>query len=517
MGRVARWLFTPLLIFAGSSAQAQAPERAAIEVLPADSQGERVDLARSHASISRTLPGSLGGDGAPARADPDALQWYVVGPERALPDALRVVSLRPSGEPLDHLEHVVLSASPCPEWVSKGLSCRRTPLIRATADWIDRSHPGSASRSLQAEVGGSLVVQIEGQKPVIIRVGGPRRTQLGPIERYRGQLRVRLVRMAPGGALPVGADPAAALAIARAEVRAASSLWGQCGIHFGSERELDIKIVDPPPPHLLAVGCDYGLPASGGSIQFRAEGREIRVRTELGQTPTEVANAVAQAVRKRGLRAEVSPNPRISPGALRTADVLVKKLDGSPLALEPPASEHLSRDATLNVCLGEVSLEDGLSHFTDVDAVAGTVEERALIKAFDDGNPSTIEVFIIPRFAQSGRIGESFIYARGASIRNVVVIDRASVRAGPRSYALAHELGHILLDMPDHPDDFGVDRPEALMDADAADPTIFGPRRLSIGECERAILQSGPGVPVPLLTEWPLPAPAAKAPAHAGQ
>ena len=31
-----------------------------------------------------------------------------------------------------------------------------------------------------------------------------------------------------------------------------------------------------------------------------------------------------------------------------------------------------------------VDLEDGLQHFGDVDAIAGTVEERALIKAFED-------------------------------------------------------------------------------------------------------------------------------------
>jgi hypothetical protein len=85
-----------------------------------------------------------------------------------------------------------------------------------------------------------------------------------------------------------------------------------------------------------------------------------------------------------------------------------------------------------------------------------------------------------------------------------VILDRAGIRAGARSYALAHELGHILLDMPGHPDDYGVDQPTLLMDADAADPTIFGPRRLSVSECERAITQSGPSAPTPLLAEWPL-------------
>jgi hypothetical protein len=47
-----------------------------------------------------------------------------------------------------------------------------------------------------------------------------------------------------------------------------------------------------------------------------------------------------------------------------------------------------------------------------------------------------------------------------------------------------------------------------LMDADAADPTIFGPRRLPLADCERAVVQSGPKAPIPLLEPWPLYAPA---------
>ena len=56
------------------------------------------------------------------------------------------------------------------------------------------------------------------------------------------------------------------------------------------------------------------------------------------------------------------------------------------------------------------------------------------------------------------------------------------------------------------PDDYGVDRPSDLMDADAADPSVFGPRRLSIEECERAVRQSGPKTATPLLSSWPLTA-----------
>jgi hypothetical protein len=152
--------------------------------------------------------------------------------------------------------------------------------------------------------------------------------------------------------------------------------------------------------------------------------------------------------------------------------------------------------------VGEVNLGDGLSHFEDLDAAAGTVEERTLVRAYQDDDPSTIDVFIVPSFSKTGRIGESFIDADGSGIQNAVIVDRAAIRSGARSYALAHEIGHVLLDMPGHPDDFGVDRPWLLMDA--ADPTIFGPRRLSVGDCERAVVQSGPGSNVPLLEPWPL-------------
>jgi hypothetical protein len=167
-------------------------------------------------------------------------------------------------------------------------------------------------------------------------------------------------------------------------------------------------------------------------------------------------------------------------------------------------SEPLSSDATLSVCLGEVSLGDGLAHFDDLDAVAGTIEERALVKAYQDDDPGTIDVFVVPSFSKTGRIGESFIDTDGSAIQNVVIVDRAGIRAGSRSYALPHEIGHVLLDMPGHPDDFGVDRPWVLMDADAADATIFGPRRLSVGDCERAVRQSGPASGSSLLVPWPL-------------
>ena len=182
--------------------------------------------------------------------------------------------------------------------------------------------------------------------------------------------------------------------------------------------------------------------------------------------------------------------------------MLVRRRDGQFAVLEPPEGGRISSDATMTACLGGVDLTDGLEHFVDVDAPAGTVEERALVKAFDEGDPSVIKVFLVNGFTGGGRIGESFIYADRSSVRNVVLIDRAGVRADRSSFALAHELGHILLDMPGHPDDYGTDVPTLLIDSDATDPSSFGPRRLTLADCARAHRESGPLSPALLLAPF---------------
>ncbi|HQK17938.1 MAG TPA: hypothetical protein PLJ27_10805, partial [Polyangiaceae bacterium] len=82
-------------------------------------------------------------------------------------------------------------------------------------------------------------------------------------------------------------------------------------------------------------------------------------------------------------------------------------------------------------------------------------------------------------------------------------VDRVGLSASNASHTLAHELGHVLLDVPGHPDDYGLDTPTLLMDSDAANASSFGPRRLRIEDCERMWQQSGPRAPVALLRPWP--------------
>jgi hypothetical protein len=232
--------------------------------------------------------------------------------------------------------------------------------------------------------------------------------------------------------------------------------------------------------------------------------KRISLTTFSGERADSVARDLVQAAERAGLTALALPNARIGSGLEASVDVSIRRRDGSPVAVDVVPGAALSTDPTLSVRIGSVDLTDGLEHFSDTNAVAGTLEERTLVKAFDDGDPTTIEVFVVPLFSGSGRLGESFIGSDLSSLRNVVLLDRAGVRATGSSYTLPHELGHVLMDLPGHPDDYVVDTPTSLMDSDASDASAFGPRRLSLDDCARVVRQSGPGARVPLLSAWPV-------------
>jgi hypothetical protein len=461
-----------------------------------------VDMARDRASIQRTPPSRVDLDDADrAFDDPDALRVVTTSPGGSALGALTVDSLAADGTTLDVIRDVKLSSVACDQGVAPGATCSATAPLRLVVDDVDRSHPLVAARSVRGEVGGALVVRdASGKKLQAIRVTGPRSSSVGPIGRHRLTIHPVVMRLTPGGAPAVGGTDAGAIAALRQELALASATWGQCGISFGPVTQMDVKVTSPPPPYLVAIGDDVGLPASGGTIQLKVEGRAVNVVTKKGWSTRQVALELQRVAQRTGVSATLSENARIAPGAAPSVDVAMKRRDGQLATVELLSSS----DATLSVNVGAVDLTDGLQHFGDTDSVAGTLEERALVKAIDDGDPRTIELVVIPFFSGGGRIGESFIASDGSSMRNVVIIDRAGVRARRTSLTLAHELGHVILDEPGHPDDYGLDTPTLLMDSDAADSSPFGPRRLTTDECGRAIRQSGPTARLPLLSEWKL-------------
>ena len=462
-----------------------------------DLRGKSVDFTRSHLSLARTPPSRLGSDAQ--RADTDEVDVVLGVPDGSMgPLELDIESYGASGVKLDALGHVALAPVACPG-APAGLHCLGTPAVRLVVDDVDRSHPLVAGRALRAEVGGAIAVRSGGRKQAL-RGAGPRETTVGPIGRFRVKLRPFILRLVPGGAPAIGGTDPGAIASLRAELALTSATWGQCGISFGDVSRLDITLVDPPTSYVLAIGNDLGLPASGGSVTVKVEGKPVTVPIPARAGTDDVARLVALAITKAGFAVTISPNVRIAPGVFPSVDLLVKKKDGHWATVEAP----VSTDRTMAIRLGAVDLVDGLEHFGDMDSMSGTLEERTLVKSIEDGDPTTVEVVVVPFFGGSGRIGESFISSESPSMRNVVLLDRAGVRARRSSFTVAHEAGHVLLDAPGHPDDYDVDTPTLLMDSDASDSSPFGPRRISVDECARVIRESGPTARLPLLTPWPL-------------
>jgi hypothetical protein len=474
----------------------------AIAIVAVDGDGKPVDLASSHASFQRTPPDRVDDPNAVTH-DPDALRFVFAAAPGDLPDHARMVSRAEDGRLVDTLDPVPLAEGPCPVSVPAGLRCRTTWPIRVVADDIDKRHPLVTTRSIRAELGGGLTIGTPDGLSQQIRVGGPRHTALGSIERYRGNLRVTVLRLSTGGTPVIGANDGSAVAAAQEQIAGVNARWAQCGISFGPPSEAQVRIVDPPPPFLIAVGCDLGLPASGGRLRITIDGREITGHIDKGERPWIVAARLEREIESAGFRVVRSSNSRIGPGAFPVVDLLVFRRDGTPADVDTPSHMPPSSDPTMPVCIGRASMSRGLRHFLDVDSIAGTVQERTLLKWVDDHDPSTIDAVMVPAFESGGRIGETFLGDETSSLRNLVIVDRGGIRASHASHTLAHELGHVLLEVPGHPDDYGVDTPSLLMDSDAANPTAFGPLRLTVQECERAIRQSGPGAPVPMLEPWP--------------
>ncbi len=461
-----------------------------------DTSSAPISPTSSHLTFSRALP-----DVSPLE-DPDGFRVTARGMESGPFD---VVSVGPRGGVLDRIVGVRADA-PC---AVPSAQCRRSRTLRVVVDSVDSTHPSALGRSLVAEVGGLVVLARDGKKLTAIHVGGPRASG-APEGSLSIRVRATLFRAEKTGKPGIFANEPEAIAEVRKDLADARTLWAQCGIAVDA-RDADVRIASPPPPSLVSFGNDLGLPSSGGTVRVTIEGKKLAVLVPSARTPIEAASLFAEAVEKLGFSAEVSRNARIGPGAAGSADVRVLKRgksasEGASLAARVEADGTLSTDATLSVALGVVDLSDGLTHFGDMDSPAGTLEERSLVKSLEERESRetrSVQIVYLPYFAGGGRVGESFIYGDGSSVRNVILVDRSGLRSRKSSHAVAHELGHVLLDVPGHPDDFGKDTPHLLMDSDASDGSVYGPRRLTNEECTRAFREAGPRSKSPLLEPVP--------------
>jgi hypothetical protein len=322
-----------------------------------------------------------------------------------------------------------------------------------------------------------------GQVQQGLRVARPG-DEKGPTAARQAVLRVVILRAYPSGPPVIGVDDLSALRIVRDELGIANEIWLQCDLTFGPPGEVSVTIENPPGSALLSVADGDGLPARGGVIQLRVDGTPIGpIESVAGADPQDTALRVARALRRAGFSPTVTVNPPAVFGAGSSADVLVRRGDGSLAQLEAIEGVPLSTDAQQRISLGVVDLGDGLEEFDNMTATGGTLEERTMVKALSDDDPGTIDLFIVNRFTHGTRQGEAFISASSGPILNAVVLDRNGLRQRQTAWTMAHEIGHVLLNQPLHPDNVGPDIPSLLMDSDNSRGTVNGPKRLMAPDC----------------------------------
>ena len=361
----------------------------------------------------------------------------------------------------------------------------RTDFIRIVGDDTDREARGVQGRALQVALRDRVVVRHAAEMQTY-RVGRPG-VEPGLAAARQARLSVHVLRRRAGEAAVIGGDDTEALQLVRQQVRMANEIWLQCQITFGEPATVAMEIVDPPGPTLLAISDRDGLPAKGGGeLVFMVDDDTVGpIPTRPGASPYETGRDVVRALTAAGYAATLTENLKTRYGAGQSADVLVQRRDNTLVRLAAKSGVPLSTDARQKLTIGHVDLGDGLREFDNATAQVGTLEERTLIKALSDDDPTTIDLFVVNRFEFATRQGEAFIASGQGPIANAVVIDRNGLRQAPLAWTLAHELGHVLLDDPMHPDNVGPDRPWLLMDADNGRGTVNGPKRLRPEDCVR--------------------------------
>ena len=383
----------------------------------------------------------------------------------------RVVSQDTHGRLRDALEAVALERS------SPDQPLRSRPIRFITSE-VDHDPP----HTLRIRLRDRVRVELRHRGTTLthdVRVGRPSR-EAGALAARQAQLRMLIVRAQPGGMPSIGGEPERAVRLAREQLEIASEVWAQCAIDFAP---VEITVVDPPAAALLEIAGGTGFPASGGRFAFRAAGRRVELDTVPGASPLDSALALADALRGVGLSATVFARPRETNAAFEGADLLVRQAGRLLASLEPDGP--LSTDRQHPLAIGRALVDDGLDTFDDATRPSGTLEERALLLGLIDGDPRTIEVVIVPFFADRERAGEAFLERDRGPLASVVVLDREGVARGRIAWTIAHEIGHVLLDDPLHAEDYGLDEQGWLMDADEADHG-GDPRRLSPSDCARA-------------------------------
>ncbi len=370
---------------------------------------------------------------------------------------------------------------------SNGRSCR-SPWLVLVADKDDLQRIEPPGRALRAAVGDRVEARVRWG-------GGPSRSWAIGVGRPAGedhptslrQLPLRMVVLAdPASGRPVvGGDEPGAKRVAQFQLSVLNEILAPCFIGVGAPETVEIVVEPAPGPCLLTVAEELGLPSGGGEIRLQVDNRRLGPWwIDRGLTPAQTAARLATYLVEEGLKAEVTINPKKPALAHATANVLVRAGNGGLARLSVWPDQRLSTDRQQPLTIGRVTLGDGIDTTDGSGLFGGSVEERTLILALGDGIAHTVDVFLINRFSISDRQGQSFVRASGSPLRNSLLVDWSALWRTRQSYTLAHEIGHILLDDPGHPDERGDERTELLMHSRSSSARR-GPKRILPADCQK--------------------------------
>ncbi len=467
--RIVAGLLLTLVI--GGSAGAEEP----LSLIWRDKEDRQLRAARD-----ALLPSRPPYQNADADADDARFRVEVSGTPRPRSVRMSLVSIDPvTGRVRDRI-HLGTGE------LEQGDGAVRTPWLVLAADDDDRYSPRLRGRALKAALGDRIEARV--------RVGGRRARRWSmPVGRpayERSAAAVRPVRLSftmlrdpPGGAPLVGGTDGSVRELMAYQAQVAGEVLAQCAVTVSMD-EIGVRVADPPGPCLLAVGERFGLPSSGGHVRLMVDGRRLGPWKVGGEyTPAQTARLLGRHLEDAGFRVERYDNARVSSFAHATADLLVRRADGTPARLGPWPGEPLSTDASQSLDIGAVDLSDGIDAYDDLTADSGSLEERTLLRALSDGHPETIDVIVVNRFT-SPRQGESFLPSGTAAAGGAVVLDINALARARQSYTLSHELGHVLLDDLGHPDDNGEEDTSLLMHSRSSS-ALDGPKRIPEAECDR--------------------------------
>jgi hypothetical protein len=416
----------------------------------------------------------------PAETTPSRFRAVVEGPTSPGPSIrVSVASVDPATSRVrDVIRDVPLERTPGGDL--------RTPWLVVVADREDRGAPWLAGQALVARLGDQVEIRVRrgaGRSTTSSRSVGSWSADAGPLEILLLPLRAIVLRAAPGGQPVVGGNDRGAREVIADQLDVADAVLAQCHVALDRSTFSHIAVEDPPGSCLIQVGGRYGLDAAGGDVRIAVDGRRIGpLRIGRGNSPEETARQISRTLEDAGFVVSVSLNPRSGREAAQTADVVVRRRDGAlaSVAPWPDAASPLTTDPQQPLALGAVDLEDGLASYGADEVGLGTLEERTLVRAFREPDPKHVSLFVVDRFSDASKQGESFL--AGSAVGPAIVLDWRGVARGRQAYALAHEIVHLLLGDLRHPDDAGDGRTWLLMHSRSASAR-FGPKRLTAASC----------------------------------